>query len=251
MRYIATGNGNDSQLVRRICRGARPAGRDRARQALRYRGQRGSGHVPEAPTYLPIPTADAPVRRPRSCFIDIHGAYDFHLDAQRRVEGESGSDRPPGCADERARARRLQAGAPVLDRRRSTPVGCRSPATTSSRTPTAAIVGGATPTLFPRQRRHATGRAHRRTCQQPELLLPGPRGRRSSGTARGPRTRRRSRPARPRPSRPTLDTAAGDAATSGRITATWSLAVGLQRRWLGAHRVPADRAQPGLRPRPS
>ena len=94
VRYLATGSGKHSEIVRRICRGSA------APVEIVLASNFGEAGGPEASTYLTdpeSPTVTTPVCGVRKCYIDIHGAYDFHLDAQRRVEGDIGSDSPPAA----------------------------------------------------------------------------------------------------------------------------------------------------------
>ena len=96
VRYLARGTGTGSQVVRRICRGsAAPV----ETVLASHFGE--DGQVAQAATYLTDPDdtdlPPTPICGTRRCYIDIHGAFDFHLEAQRRVEGEDGSGTPPGA----------------------------------------------------------------------------------------------------------------------------------------------------------
>ncbi len=95
VRYVARGSGTGSQVVRRICRGSNTPVET---VLASHFGEAGSA---QAATYLTDPDhtdlPPTPICGTRRCYIDIHGAYDFHLEAQRRVQGEDGSGTPPGA----------------------------------------------------------------------------------------------------------------------------------------------------------
>ena len=135
VRYVATGNGKQSKVVRRICRLERPVETVLAKNFGEAPAGRARGlHLPDRSDHTDCPRRRSAARR---AHIDIHGAYDFHLEAQRRVEGDNGINRPPGAPTSVHACSAASSGPASTGSTRSTPVACRSPATTSSRTGTA------------------------------------------------------------------------------------------------------------------
>jgi len=217
VRYFGRGSGLDSELVRRICRGSEPS----VEVVLaRHFGEEGG---PEASSYL-IPegeTYTTPVCGLRQCSIDIHGAYDFHLDAQRRVEGEDGSGRPPGAPT----------NVHALGGYNRVRLFWDAPADNGGQpitgyyveqTPPGELVGGASPVFFPVDAGSAPGalidgltnfQSYTFRVRAATVIGNGPWSVPSPSVTPGPTT----------PEPPTLDSATGDDSTSGRINAAWSL----------------------------
>jgi prepilin-type N-terminal cleavage/methylation domain-containing protein len=216
VRYLGRGSGIDSELVRRSCRGsAAPV----EIVLAKHFGTAGSA---EAATFLK--TEDAvPVQTPvcglRSCSIDIHGAFDFHLSAQRRVEGENGSGRPPGAPTNvhalggfnRVRlfwtAPLDTGGQPITGyyvEQNGVLVGGSNPVVfgVSAGTPPGALIDGL-----------ANNQSYIFRVRATTIIGNGPWSAYSPSVTPGPTT----------PEPPKLDTATGDAAINGRINATWSL----------------------------
>ena len=222
VRYVATGSGKDSKVVRRICRGSDAP----VETVLAKNFGEGTG-APEASTYLTDPDhpdlPPTPVCGTTSCYIDIHGAYTFHLEAQRRVEGDDGSNSPPGAPTnvhalggfERARLYWLDpvdtGGLPIT--------GYYIEQTGNGAT---SIVGGATPTFYPPGSgttgavipNLTNGSSYVFRVRAVTAVGNGPWSENSNSVTPGPTT----------PEPPSLDSAAGDPATNGRITGSWSLA---------------------------
>ncbi|MGZ7018438.1 MAG: Ig-like domain-containing protein [Acidimicrobiia bacterium] len=218
VRYLARGSGSNSEVVRRICRGsAAPV----ETVLANHFGEAGG---PEASSYLVDPDhtdlPPTPICGTRLCYIDIHGAYDFHLDAQRRVEGDSGTNKPPGAPTnvhalggyQRARLFWTDpvdtGGLPITGYYvEQTPGG---------------IVGGANPVLYPAGSGNPPGaliggltnfQSYTFRVRAVTIIGNGPWSAPSPAVTPGPTT----------PEPPTLDSAAGDAATNGVINGSWSL----------------------------
>ncbi len=123
---------------------------------------------------------------------------------------------------------------------RWTPVVSRSPATTSSRT--GDVVGGTSPDVLPGRRRQLR-RTDRRPDQLPELPLPGPGrdGRRQRSVVRRTRTSVTPGPTTPEP--PTARLRRGRPVDERPDQRDLEPPVGLQRRRIGAHRVPSSRRE--------
>ncbi len=183
----------------------------------------GEAGGPEASSYLTPDgeTFPTPVCGLRQCYIAIHGAYDFHLDAQRRVEGANGSNRPPGAPTNVHTISgynrvRLFWNAPV-DTGGSPITGYLV-----EQTPPGDVIGGTNPVIFAVDAGSAPGavidgltnfQSYKFRVRAMTIIGNGPWSDYSPFATPGPTT----------PEPPLLDTATGDPATNGRINATWSL----------------------------
>lgn len=106
-RYLAKGSGKDSEIVRRFCRGAAdpkiPASATNDWTDITLASHFGSDSPSKsAEQYTittdpsaPVPNGTTPQCTASSCFIEIHGEYDYRLNANRRVKGETPGVRPP------------------------------------------------------------------------------------------------------------------------------------------------------------
>ena len=107
-RYIAEGSGKTSKIIRRFCRGAadpsQPASASNDWTDITLASHFGTDAVPvqNADHYTittdsaaPVPNGTTPQCDAKSCFIEIHGAYDYRLSANRRVPGVDPDARPP------------------------------------------------------------------------------------------------------------------------------------------------------------
>ncbi len=106
-RYIAEGSGSSSKIVRRFCRGAadpsQPASSSNDWTDITVASHFGTDNpAQDAADYTtttdpnaPKPGKHTPQCTDTSCFIEIHGAYDYRLDANRRVPGQSPNALPP------------------------------------------------------------------------------------------------------------------------------------------------------------
>jgi hypothetical protein len=97
-RYIARGTGRDSELVRRYCRTTSDTPVDSV-LARNF----GSGTTVPAKDYFTDPGAVNPARNEtpmcgsRTCTLLIHGTFDYRLEADRRVAGNSSNATIPGA----------------------------------------------------------------------------------------------------------------------------------------------------------
>jgi prepilin-type N-terminal cleavage/methylation domain-containing protein len=99
-RYIATGEGKNSKIIRRFCRGAadpnQPATSENDWTDITLASHFGTSGDTPASDYTkttdpaaPIPGHITPQCSATSCFIELHGAYEYRLNANRRVPGEA------------------------------------------------------------------------------------------------------------------------------------------------------------------
>lgn len=100
-RYIAEGSGSDSKIVRRFCRGAadpsQPASATNDWTDITVASHFGTDtgakdaadYTITTDPHAPDPGKFTPQCTNKSCFIELHGAYDYRLDADRRVPGQA------------------------------------------------------------------------------------------------------------------------------------------------------------------